>query len=220
MAQIVVKQDSGPSAELQRFQHRLSKCTLCRDLVDSRSRVVGGYGDFSARIMFVGEAPGRLGADITGIPFTKDRSGILLQKMLKMIGLNMGAPESERPLLRDAYITNIVRCNPRGEGNTNRPPTQEEISNCLDYLWTEIEIIKPRLVVTLGVPAARAILGSDFSTDNFGRFLMSDRNFHVLPLWHPAFVIRGGGRQRMNAEKYARFFYLIRDFLHRCNLKE
>ena len=223
MAQIALREEfsNGKQAAVAVLSSRLEECTLCKDLVRTRSRVVSGYGDLNAQAMFIGEAPGRLGADITGIPFTKDRSGVFLQKMLCMIGMNLGDPKSELPILRGAYITNIVRCNPKSHNNVNRSPSKNEISNCSGYLEREINIIKPQIIVTLGLPASKIILGKEFQGKDFGKMRKTKDGSCVMPLWHPAFVIRGGGRKKLNEVKYAKFFQEIASFVSRgTNLNE
>lgn len=212
MAQILTSDYIIKEQKIKQLKSQVINCFLCDELVKSRTRVVSGYGDFKAKVLIVGEAPGRLGADITGVPFTRDRSGVFLQKMLNKFGLNLSEPESENPDLKGVFITNIVKCNPRKPDDTNRSPTNPEIKNCMEYLSKEIEIIKPELIVTLGLPASKFILGDNFNGKNFGKIRKMQR-FSVLPLWHPAFVIRGGGTQRMNEEKYSKFFKQIKKFI-------
>jgi len=214
LAQILVKRDSEINKDDQQSQlfNKIKTCEMCKDLVASRSQAVTGYGDFNADIFIIGEAPGRLGADITGVPFTKDRSGVFLQKMLCMVGLNESEPESTQPKLKGVYITNIVKCNPRKDDGTNRSPTNIEISNCMNHLEKELEIVKPRIVLTLGLPCSKLILGKDFDGKDFGKIKKTD-NFLVLPLWHPAFIIRGGGIQKMNEKKYTQYFQQIRKMI-------
>ena len=93
------------------------------------------------------------GGDLTGIPFTRDRSGVRLQRELIKLGLSEEKdPRLEQPRLR-CFVTNVVRCNPPA----NRTPTRAEIANCLPYLWQELELVRPQIVVPLGNVAARAI---------------------------------------------------------------
>ncbi len=212
MAQVLTDNYIIKGQKLKQLKSQVINCDLCEELVKSRTQVVSGYGDFTAKVLIVGEAPGRLGADITGIPFTRDRSGVFLQKMLNKVGLNVSEPASEKPDLKGVFITNIVKCNPRNPDDTNRSPTNPEIKNCMEYLSKEIEIIKPELIVTLGLPASKFILGDNFEGKNFGKIKKMQR-FSVLPLWHPAFVIRGGGTQRMNEQKYSKFFKQIKKFI-------
>jgi DNA polymerase len=127
-------------------------CARCPALVASRSRIVHGYGDPSARIVFIGEAPGRHGADRTGVPFSGDKSGRVLQRILIDLGLSSEHAPTERPQLR-CFITNAVRCCPPA----NRTPTPREQTNCAPFLVAELEAIDPRIVVPIGLTALRAV---------------------------------------------------------------
>jgi DNA polymerase len=131
-------------------------CRRCPALAANRNRVVGGYGAVPATVMFVGEAPGRHGADLTGVPFTRDRSGRRLQAILIRMGLSSESnPAAERPRLRGCYLTNVVRCNPPG----NRRPTASETAACLLYLLEEIAHVRPRILVPVGLLASQALMG-------------------------------------------------------------
>jgi DNA polymerase len=135
---------------------KIDQCTRCPALAANRHRIVHGYGDLQARVMIVGEAPGYLGADCTGVPFTGDRSGRRVQRLLIALGLSEEIdPAIEQPRLRGGYLTNVVRCNPPG----NRNPTLGEVANCAPYLRVEFETIRPDIVVTLGSFAARWAFG-------------------------------------------------------------
>ena len=127
-------------------------CARCPALVASRQRIVHGYGDPAARIVFVGEAPGRHGADRTGVPFSGDKSGRTLQRMLIELGLSDDPQPSEQPQLR-CFVTNIVRCCPPA----NRTPTPREQANCAAFLAVELEAIDPQLIVPIGLPALQAV---------------------------------------------------------------
>lgn len=126
-------------------------CRRCPVLAANRRCVVNGYGDPQAAVLVVGEAPGRHGADRTGVPFTGDRSGRRLQALLIQTGLSLEEdPAAERPQLRGVFLTNVVRCNPPG----NRNPTRQEVANCADFLKEEMEAVRPRVVVAVGWFAA------------------------------------------------------------------
>jgi DNA polymerase len=106
--------------------------------------------------MLVGEAPGYLGADRTGVPFTGDRSGRRVQRLLIALGLSEEIdPAVEQPRLRGVYLTNVVRCNPPG----NRNPTPAEVASCAPYLREEFKTVRPEVLVTLGSFAARWAVG-------------------------------------------------------------
>ena len=127
-------------------------CARCPALAASRSRIVHGYGDPSARIVFIGEAPGQRGADRTGVPFSGDKSGRALQRMLIELGLSEDQQPSDQPQLR-CFVTNVVRCCPPG----NRTPTLREQASCASFLASELDAIDPQLIVPIGLPALRAV---------------------------------------------------------------
>jgi DNA polymerase len=127
-------------------------CSLCPALAANRRRIVHGYGDPQARVLLVGEAPGYLGADRTGVPFTGDRSGRRVQALLIRLRLSEESdPTVEAPRLQGVFLTNVVRCNPPG----NRNPTPAEVANCAPFLNAELAAIHPQVVATLGTFAAR-----------------------------------------------------------------
>jgi uracil-DNA glycosylase family 4 len=128
-------------------------CTRCPDLVANRRCIVHGYGPADASIVFVGEAPGYKGGDLTGVPFTRDRSGVRLQRLFIELGLSHETdPRLERPRLH-CFVTNVVRCNPPA----NRMPTRAEIAHCQPFLWQELALLQPRIVVPLGNVSVRVL---------------------------------------------------------------
>jgi uracil-DNA glycosylase len=133
-------------------------CARCPALAASRRRIVHGYGDPAAQVMFIGEAPGRHGADRTGIPFSGDKSGRVLQRILAALDLlEAGEPE---PRLR-CFVTNVVRCCPPA----NRTPTPREVANCAPLLALELDALDPKIIVPVGRVALHAVglryLGGD-----------------------------------------------------------
>jgi uracil-DNA glycosylase family 4 len=170
--------------------HLARGCRRCPVLVANRRCIVHGYGlnggDAPLRVFFVGEAPGYKGADLTGVPFTRDRSGVRLQQALIQLGLSEESdPRSPRPRLR-CFVTNVVRCNPP----LNRTPHRAEIENCLPYLWQEMNVVRPDVVVPIGNLAARAIFPrlvrrpAPPITRIHARVMARDP--YVVPLRHPA----------------------------------
>lgn len=128
-------------------------CRLCPELAANRRVIVHGYGSLPARVLLVGEAPGHKGGDVTGVPFTRDRSGVRLQQALIDLGLSAEVdPRVERPRLH-CFLTNVVRCNPPA----NRTPTQAEIDHCLPHLWQDLAQVQPQIVVPIGSIAARVL---------------------------------------------------------------
>jgi DNA polymerase len=169
-------------------------CTRC-PLAAGRTQVVFGEGDPDAGLMVVGEAPGR-DEDVQGRPFV-GRSGQLLDRLLL----------EEAGLRRDlVYIANVVKCRPPG----NRDPQPEEIAACRPYLETQVGLIRPRVVLTLGNFATRLLLDTkDGITSLRGRAYPwgppgdDGRPRAVLvPTFHPAAALRGGGEvlARMRAD--------------------
>jgi DNA polymerase len=146
-----------------------------------QKRVVG-MGTIKPLVLFLGESPGRLGADQTGIPFTKDRSGKLLRKMIEEIGLGS----------QEIYITNVLRCNPRNAGGKNRRPSYDEILNCHEFLLAELNIVRTKVTVPLGETASRELLGKRVRMKEIvGRVFDHTQFGLIFPLFHPGYIIRG-----------------------------
>ena len=156
-----------------------SGCTLCA-LAAGRTTVVFGEGDPHADLMVVGEGPGRE-EDLQGRPFV-GRSGQLLDKLLF---------EEAGLARREVYIANVVKCRPPG----NRDPLPEEIEACRPYLDRQLQLVAPRVVVTLGNFATRALLStSEGITKLRGRtYPLEGVAAVVVPTFHPAAALRGGG---------------------------
>lgn len=130
----------------------------------------------------MGESPGRLGADQTGIPFTQDRSGQLLRKMLEEISIDS----------QKVYISNVLKCNPRNEKGRNRRPSREELNNCHEYLLAELAIIRPKIIVPLGKIASQEFLGTNVQMNRInGRTFNHAKFGTIFPLFHPGYIIRG-----------------------------
>jgi uracil-DNA glycosylase len=154
-----------------------STCTRCR-LSQGRTQVVYGVGDPNADLMFIGEAPG-FHEDKQGEPFV-GAAGQLLNQLLGEIGIAR----------KDVYINNTVNCRPPG----NRDPLPDELEACKPWLDERIALIDPAVVVTLGNWATRYILGKQVSISRVRgqRFPWSGRT--VIPTFHPAAVLHGGGQ--------------------------
>jgi len=154
-----------------------STCTRCR-LSQGRTQVVYGVGDPNADLMFIGEAPG-FHEDKQGEPFV-GAAGQLLNQLLGEIGIAR----------EDVYINNTVNCRPPG----NRDPLPDELEACKPWLDERIALIDPAVVVTLGNWATRYILGKQVSISRVRgqRFPWSGRT--VIPTFHPAAVLHGGGQ--------------------------
>ncbi|HWQ13297.1 MAG TPA: uracil-DNA glycosylase [Roseiflexaceae bacterium] len=127
-------------------------CARCPRLVASRRRIVHGCGDLTAGVVFVGEAPGRHGADRTGVPFSGDKSGRTLRRILLALGLAETEDPADVAGLR-CFVTNAVRCCPPG----NRTPAPAEVAACAPYLARELDLLEPRLIVPVGRVALHAV---------------------------------------------------------------
>jgi uracil-DNA glycosylase family 4 len=136
-------------------------------------------GPLAARILFIGEAPGRKGADRTRVPFSGDESGKNFDRFLSSAGL----------LREQIFITSAALCNPRSSSGANRRPSLSELKNCSEFLSRTVEILDPMLVVTLGSVALEALkrlnyhdltLRSDVATINRWD------NRLLVPLYHPS----------------------------------
>ena len=147
---------------IQTLSSKIIHCDKCETLVKSRNKAVPGYGFADAKIFFIGLAPGRLGADSTGIPFTKDSSGKLFQLALSYSGLTMEPNDFRQNKLR-AYVTNLVKCNPKSDKGNNRYPSKSEVDNCKEYLKYEMSIINFDIIVPLGRLATEMILNQKCS---------------------------------------------------------
>lgn len=136
-------------------------------------------GPVNARVMFIGEAPGRKGADRTRIPFSGDQSGKNFDRFLSAAGLKR----------EEIFITSAALCNPRSVSGANRRPTTQELRNCSDFLRRTIELVNPEVIVTLGGVALEALkrlhdhhLTLRDDAAKIGRW--NDRR--LIPLYHPS----------------------------------
>ncbi len=156
------------------LQKQANQCHLC-ELSKTRQKVVFGEGNPHADIMFVGEAPGAA-EDSTGKPFV-GRSGELLTKMIENV-LYLSR--------NDVYIANIVKCRPPG----NREPTPSEAYTCKPYLLKQIELIKPKIIVTLGSTAYFYLTGDETPIGKARGSVFNKEHYIVVPTYHPSYLLR------------------------------
>lgn len=180
------------------LKSQIKGCTKCRDLVASRRQAVPGNGSIPATISFVGLAPGRNGADITGIPFTRDPSGVLFRELL------------EKTNMKNVFITNIVKCNPKDSKGRNRTPTKEEVENCREFLALEHSKVNPHIVAPLGKFATEFFLGTIKKMRAAVLKKYSCDNYIVVPLFHPSYVIRGSYKKMA----YFDDFLKLKEIIH------
>ena len=163
-----IKTDIGPA------------CTRCKLCTLGRSQVVFGVGHPRARLMFVGEAPGE-DEDKKGEPFV-GRAGQLLTKIIEAIGLT-----------RDqVYIANVIKCRPPG----NRNPEPDEVAACEPFLFRQVDVIQPRVIVPLGKFAAQCLLKSMEPITKLRGRQFDYRGAVLIPTFHPAYLLRNPSAKR------------------------
>jgi uracil-DNA glycosylase len=159
-------------------ENEVRGCTKCR-LCEQRTHTVFGEGDPDAKILFIGEGPGET-EDRTGRPFV-GRAGELLTKMIAGMGLKR----------EQVFIANIVKCRPPN----NREPAPDEVATCTPYLERQIEIIRPKVIITLGRPAAQYMLQTKNSMGRLRGNWQSWRGIKLMPTFHPAYILRNDTRE-------------------------
>lgn len=164
---------------LQQLYREAAMCTLCPRLCDKQAVLSARNGYRSAAVMFIAEAPGRLGADRTRIPLAGDATGRNFEELLAAVGLSR----------KGMFVTNAVLCNPRDPRGRNARPNSTEIVNCSAFLRRQIELVNPRVIVTLGQVALHAvnlILGANFNLrEAVGRAFPVGHRI-LIPLYHPS----------------------------------
>ncbi|MCE5312954.1 MAG: uracil-DNA glycosylase [Nitrospiraceae bacterium] len=169
-------------AALDDLHSRIGECTLCR-LSSGRTNLVFGEGNPDARIMFIGEAPGRE-EDRQGRPFVGE-AGQVLTSLINKLGLSR----------QDVYIANICKCRPP----SNRDPMQDEMDSCMKFVEEQIEIIDPEVIIALGRISSHTLSGSrdpiaKFSISKirgkFFDYIARNRVIPVMPTFHPAYLMR------------------------------
>jgi len=164
---------------LEQVRGELGDCTRCK-LHQGRTTLVFGVGRPDADLMFVGEAPGR-DEDQQGEPFVGP-AGQLLTKIIEAIGLT-----------RDqVYIANVIKCRPP----QNRNPELDEVQTCAPFLFQQLDVIRPRVVVALGAFAVRTLLRSEQSISRLRGQVFDYRGAKLVPTFHPAFLLRSPDRKR------------------------
>ena len=162
--------------QLQEDIHACHKCRLC----ETRNNVVPGEGNTHARLMFIGEGPGR-DEDLQGRPFV-GRSGELLTRMIHAIGL-------ERD---EVYICNIVKCRPP----QNRNPEPDEAAACLNYLRAQVALVRPQVIVLLGKVACRYTLNQEISVMRDHGKWFERKGTWFMPTFHPSALLRDPSKKR------------------------
>jgi len=170
----------SPADALVAIRTDIGDCTRCKLHTLGRRQVVFGVGNPQADLMFVGEAPGA-DEDIQGEPFV-GRAGQLLTKIIEAIGLSRS----------DVYIANVIKCRPP----QNRNPEQDEVETCEPFLFKQIDVIQPKVIVALGTFAARGLLRTLDPISRLRGRVFEYRGAKLIPTFHPAYLLRNPSSKR------------------------
>jgi DNA polymerase len=185
--------------ELKAVYRQASVCERCPQLASSRQTVVFGSGNANADLMFIGEAPGAE-EDRQGLPFV-GRAGGLLNELLGEIGLDRG----------DVFVANVLKCRPPG----NRDPQPDEIETCRPYLHSQVALIEPRVICTLGNFSTKLLTGSPQGITRVHgqpqRHNIGASSVVIYPLFHPAAALRTPSVKQQLADDFARLPRLLAD---------
>lgn len=169
----------GKDKEFARLIGETAACVRCPAMCERTAVLSELNGSVDARVMFIGEAPGRKGADRTRVPFSGDQSGRNFDRFLESVGLARS----------EIFITSAALCNPRTATGANRRPTSAELHNCSDFLQRTIELIDPRVIVTLGgvaLEALKSIESHQFRLRDDAAKLRKWNGRILIPLYHPS----------------------------------
>ena len=186
--------------DMKEIEDQINLCKKC-ELSKTRTNTVPGKGNFNAKVMFIGEAPGHW-EDIKGEPFV-GRGGQLLTKTLEEIGIKR----------EDVFITNIAKCRPP----ENRRPTRQEIETCTPFLDKQLEVMSPKVLVTLGATASKYIVEKFGFTwtammkENGKAYKINtlQGSMTLLPVLHPAAVLRNSNLKEMFIDALKKILCLI-----------
>jgi uracil-DNA glycosylase len=171
---------SSPAEALKAVRDDIGDCTRCKLHTLGRKQIVFGVGNPSADLMFVGEAPGA-DEDLQGEPFV-GRAGQLLTKIIEAIGMTR----------EDVYIANVIKCRPPG----NRNPEPDEVEQCEQFMFRQVDTIKPKVIVALGKFAAQALLRTNDPITRLRGREYKYRGAVLMPTYHPAYLLRTPSAKR------------------------
>jgi uracil-DNA glycosylase len=169
-----------PADALVAVRGDIGDCTRCKLHGLGRRQIVFGVGNPEADLMFVGEAPGA-DEDVQGEPFV-GRAGQLLTKIIEAIDLKR----------EDVYIANVIKCRPPG----NRNPEPDEVDQCEPFLFRQIELVKPKVIVALGKFAAQTLLRTLDPISRLRGRIYDFRGAKLIPTFHPAYLLRNPSSKR------------------------
>lgn len=178
---------------LEAIRADIGDCQRCK-LHAGRTRIVFGEGNPQAKLMFVGEGPGA-NEDASGRPFVGE-AGKLLDKIIAAIGYKR----------QEVYIGNVVKCRPPG----NRTPERDEVDTCEQFLFRQIAVIKPKVIVALGSPAFQCLFRTKEPISKARGELREWNGIQVMPTFHPAYLLRSPDKKREAWEDMK----IVRDYLN------
>jgi uracil-DNA glycosylase family 4 len=164
---------------LARILEDIGDCRRCR-LCEARKKIVFGSGNEQAKLVFVGEGPGA-DEDEQGLPFV-GRAGQLLTQMIEGTATKEGIPLKRS----DVYICNVVKCRPP----ENRTPQADEMEICGEFLFRQLEVMKPKAICALGSTAAKAVLGTKEGVTKLRGNWHKWRDIPVMVTYHPSYLLR------------------------------
>ncbi len=183
---------SSKRERLKEFYLKIRDCDKC-DLSKARTKFVFGSGSAEARIMFVGEAPGK-NEDLQGLPFV-GQAGKLLDELLGSIGYDRS----------EVFIANVLKCRPPG----NRDPRIEEINTCKDYLMEQIKIIDPKIICTMGRFSTQLLLDTNKGISGLRGKIFRIGNRIIMPINHPAAALYTPSKMGILKEDFQKIKRLI-----------
>lgn len=191
---VVARQEAIEKARrLKALRQEIGDCRRC-PLHQGRRNIVFGEGSPDASLMFIGEGPGQE-EDLQGRPFV-GRAGELLTRLIKNIGMKR----------EDVYIANVVKCRPP----MNRAPKPEEIKACLPFLERQVEIIRPKVIMTLGDVATKALLKTRAGITAVRGRVYEFMGAKVVPTFHPAYLLRNSSQKRLTWADAQKAMALVR----------
>lgn len=186
------------NTEIENLKDEILKCTKC-ELSKSRNNVIFGEGNSNAKIFIIGEAPGR-DEDIQGRPFV-GKSGQLLDKILEACGFNR---------FEHVFISNIIKCRPPD----NRVPNEQEAKMCIPYLIRQIDLIQPEILILLGSTALKYTIGPKYKITRIHGTWLSWYNKLVMPVYHPAALLRNPSLKRGTWEDFKKIIFKYRELVN------
>ena len=167
-------------SSLKKLNSDCVNCTSC-SLSITRKKVVVGKGNETARIVIIGEGPGEQ-EDITGLPFV-GRAGKMLDTALSSVDIDP---------LKDCYITNIVKCRPPN----NRKPTSSEVETCIPWLYEQVDLLSPKIIILAGSTAVQSFLGIKEPISKIRGQWIEKNNIKYMPIFHPSYLLRNPSKDR------------------------